>query len=305
MKLYLINYKDIYKELYQLEIKHLIGFIPTNKYFISDLEVDVNASTFFKGAVSVDFQADSLASLVKQVMDAGLFYESYKIEYIKLDQDVDYETRLKAMRDIGYAIEGEFKKTGALQTLRVTKVENKWIFGRYQRNDFSWQERIAKPNHYSIALETRLARSLVNIASYYGDKIVDPCCGIGTIVIEGKMMGIHIDGFDINRKIVWYSQKNLEHYGLSPDTRVSDIADIKDYYDVAIVDLPYGKFVKKDKEMQSVIFKSAKKIAKTVIFIAMEDKSNEFKAYGYQLLDYCTVPKVNSFKRYVYIVRGV
>jgi len=305
MNLYLINYKEIYEQLYRLEMRHLLGFEPKDKYFITTKDIDVNASTFFKGVLSLEFSASSLEELTEQVKSASISYESYKIEFIKLDQDVNYETRLKAMHDIGYAIDGEFLKSGAKTTLRVTKLDGVWYFGMYQRNSAEWQNRISKPHHYSIALETRLARTLVSIASTYGSRLVDPCCGIGTVVIEAKQMGYNIEGYDINRKVVWYSRQNLEHYKLKADTQVSDIANINQVYDVAIVDLPYGKFVKQDKEMQSTIFEHAKKVASVVIFVAMEDKQNEFNHFGYQVLDYCVVPKVNQFKRYIYVTRGV
>lgn len=305
MNLYLINYKEIYEQLYRLEMRHLLGFEPENKYFVTEEEIDVNASTFFKGVLSLDFSAASLEELTERVKAAQLSFESYKIEFIKLDQDVNYQTRLKAMHDIGYAIEGEFLKNGAKTTLRVTKLEGVWYFGLYQRNSAEWQERISKPHHYSIALETRLARALVSIASTYGTSLVDPCCGIGTVVIEAKKMGHIIDGYDLNRKVVWYSRQNLIHYGLEPDTKVSDIADIDQVYDVAIVDLPYGKFVKRDKAMQTTIFENAKRIASVVIFVAMEDKKEEFEQYGYQVIDQCLVPKENQFKRHIYVTRGV
>ncbi len=304
MKLYFVNYKDIYEDLYKFEMRHILGFVPEKKYFFSEKEIDLSSSTFFKGVLHLNFTADTLGELENKLKAANLFYDSYKIEYIKIDEDVNYQTRLKAMRDLGYAIEGEFSKDNPSTILRVTKVDGVWYFGLYERNCIEWHQRITKPKHYSIALETRLARVLVSVASSYGEKLVDPCCGIGTVVIEAKKMGKNIDGYDLNRKVVWYSQQNLEHFGLSANIKAMNIADIDQYYDVAIIDLPYGKFVKKDVEMQSVIFENGKRIAKYVIFVAMKDKTDWFKKYGYDVIDSCIVPKANQFKRHIYVTKG-
>lgn len=302
---YFVNYKEIYKELYQLEIESILGFLPEQKYFFLDYYFDESKCSFVRGCLNLDFSSNSLEELVELVKAANLYIDSYKIEYIKVDKDVSYDQRLNAMRDLGFAIEGEFAITNPGTKLAVTKIDGVWYFGEYLRNNNEWMERVSKPIHYSIALETRLAHSLINIAASKEDiTIVDPCCGIGTILIEAKKMGVEIDGYDINRKVVWHANKNLKHYGLEPDAKASDISEIEKHYDVAIVDLPYGQFVKAHKDSQQHIIESAKKLADKVIFVCMENKDDYLLKQGFEIEGRCIVPKVNQFKRYIYVVRS-
>ena len=62
-------------------------------------------------------------------------------------------------------------------------------------------------------------RELLEIL-YEGD---DPCCGIGTILVEALSMDINIVGRDINHFVVR-----------------SDIAGVERHYDVAILDMPFS-----------------------------------------------------------------
>ena len=52
-----------------------------------------------------------------------------------------------------------------------------------------------KPNTFSNSLDIRLARTLVNLAAGDNDQvtIVDPCCGMGTVVLEGLALDLDIE----------------------------------------------------------------------------------------------------------------
>lgn len=58
-----------------------------------------------------------------------------------------------------------------------------------------------KPNTFSNSLDIRLARTLINIAGENDQTktMIDPCCGMGTVVLEGLALGYSIKGFDISR----------------------------------------------------------------------------------------------------------
>ncbi len=130
--------------------------------------------------------------------------DAFKVNYIKSeDGDVSYEERLKAVKEIGFVVTGFPDIHNPKIELAITKVKEKWIFGELIRNNFKWQKHNDKPHSYSNAVPLRMARALVNIA--VGDNreltLVDPCCGVGTVVIEALDLGINVKGYEISKPI--------------------------------------------------------------------------------------------------------
>ncbi|GAA3334615.1 hypothetical protein GCM10020331_103270 [Ectobacillus funiculus] len=74
-----------------------------------------------------------------------------------------------------------------------------------------------KPHSYSTSLSTRVARAVANIAvpDPTGIKAIDPCCGIGTVLVEALSMGINIVGSDINPLVLPGARENIAHFWLS------------------------------------------------------------------------------------------
>lgn len=99
-----------------------------------------------------------------------------------------------------------------------------------------------RPFFSPISIHPRISRSMVNLSnSTKGDKVIDPFCGTGGILIEIADMQIEAIGIDILRKMVENSIGNLKHYNLKGRVVKGDIEDIKNYDFKAIVtDPPYG-----------------------------------------------------------------
>lgn len=74
------------------------------------------------------------------------------------------------------------------------------MLGEYHESDRSWQRRKLKPHNYSTGLGVALSRSVANIAAPRpeGLRILDPCCGMGNVLIEGLSMGMDMTGCDLN-----------------------------------------------------------------------------------------------------------
>jgi tRNA (guanine10-N2)-dimethyltransferase len=99
-----------------------------------------------------------------------------------------------------------------------------------------------RPFFSPISIHPRISRSMVNLSnSTKGDKVIDPFCGTGGILIEIADMQIEAIGIDILRKMVESSVGNLKHYNLKGRVVKGDIENIKNYDFKAIVtDPPYG-----------------------------------------------------------------
>jgi tRNA G10 N-methylase Trm11 len=147
-------------------------------------------------------------------------------------------------RDIGWRIEGEADVHNPDQLFGIVPLGGRWYFGKYQKSEAVWLHHLKKPREYSTALSTRVARSVSNIAVPNPDGVqaIDPCCGIGTVLVEALSMGINIVGRDINPLVTSGSRENIAHFGLEGDVMTGPISDVSKSYDVAIIDMPYNLY---------------------------------------------------------------
>jgi tRNA G10 N-methylase Trm11 len=88
-------------------------------------------------------------------------------------------------------------------------------------NPFEFQKRdVYKPNQRKIfAMPPRLARIMVNLSACNKDKVLlDPFCGVGTILQEALLEGAAVVGLDVNGWCVEAAEENIEwlinEYGL-------------------------------------------------------------------------------------------
>ena len=72
------------------------------------------------------------------------------------------------------------------------------------------------------------------------NRLVDPCCGPGTILLEAAQMGIEAVGYDINPKMVKATQANAAHYGLGARAYDGDARRNGKQFGAIVADLPYG-----------------------------------------------------------------
>ena len=180
--------------------------------------------------------------------------------------------------------------------------EGRYYFGELVHGESVWFKHMQKPEMYSTALSTRDARAIVNIAAPYpeGLKIIDPCCGIGTVLVEAMSMGIAIEGRDMNKRVVWGSRINLRHFGYEPQVEIGPIEEAREGYDVAIIDMPYNLFTHISGELQQSIITHARRIAKRVVIVTIESMDDKISQAKLTIKDSAILKKGN-FERQVLI----
>src|SRR5699024_4593661 len=159
---------------------------------------------------------------------------------------------------------------------------------------------------FSNSLDIRLARTLVNIAASDDKKIklVDPCCGMATVVLEGLALGLDIEGYDISREISWSARKNLKYFGYDEYLiNRTSIHDLNKHYDVAILDIPYNLYTPITYDEQCKIITSARKICDKMVIVTFEDMAKEIRQAGFSIIDSCLRKKTEyvKFGRYIYV----
>lgn len=282
-------------------MKSLFDKIPDGKYFFSKAYIDPSRSPFVKESIKVIYSETKLESIVEKIKDNKLAYEDFKVIYIKIEGgDIGYNERLQSLREIGLVVTGQSEMYNPKVTLGITNFKGKWIFGIYEKNDFEWYKHEKKPYSYSNSLTLRMARSLVNIAvgNDLDCSIIDPCCGIGTVVIEALSMGLNIKGYEINKSIASNAKKNLEFLNLNQVITTGDMHTIEEKFDVAIVDIPYGIFTHTTLKEQTDIIVTSRKIARKVIIVTFEEMEDLINSSGFNIVSKCTLKKGN-FIRYI------
>lgn len=302
--LYFINYQDNERELCKMEMRCLFNREINEKYFFSDIDINASKSPFIKSKIKIIYSDESLDRIVRKIKEDNLSYDDFKVSYVKSEQgDVQYEDRLEATRKIGFVVNGYPDMHKPRNPLAVTKINGLWIFGEYERNDFKWQKHNDKPYSYSNALGLRMARALVNIAMKDNEEgtLIDPCCGVGTVVIEALDLGIKVKGCEISKQIAYNARENVEFLGYLRDTIVCyDMHKIKDKYDSAIIDIPYGLFSPVTLEEQKAIIHTARNICEKMVIVTFEDMEKFIVEAGFSVIDKCVVPKGN-FKRHILV----
>lgn len=301
--LYFINYPIYEEALCKIEMRCLFDKAPSEKYLFSNLDINISRSPFIKERISIIYEEDSLKQILNNIIEDNLAYDDFKVCYVKVENgDIDYKERLKSLSQIGFVIKGEPEMHNPKVILGITKINGKWIFGKYERNDYEWHIHDKKPYSYSNSLGLRVARALVNIAvkNNLNCKLIDPCCGVGTVIIEALSMGINAVGYEINKSIAVNACKNLEFFGYKNVITNGDMNNIDEKYDAAIIDLPYGLFTPTTIEEQTAIIKSARRISRKLVIVTFEDMDKCIIDAGFNIVDKSYVCK-GKFKRYINI----
>jgi tRNA G10 N-methylase Trm11 len=127
---------------------------------------------------------------------------------------------------MGFSRNREYPQLSPVEVLKKNFVENKaeilFCIGKKQtvvattvavHNPFEFQKRdVGKPSQRKIfAISPRLAKIMVNLASCTSGKLLlDPFCGVGTILQEALLARARVVGVDINPWCVKAAVENLE-----------------------------------------------------------------------------------------------
>ncbi|CRK82482.1 TRM11 family SAM-dependent methyltransferase [Neobacillus massiliamazoniensis] len=292
-----------------LEMRSLFGSESQTSILESHVKIDPSRSPFIKERLAVIYEGESPQDLLKQVATLQVAGATFKVIYVKnggpsKNVEQGFENRRAIEKEIGLHINGMADIHHPKRLFGVMNVNGRWVFGDYVKSESVWFRHQQKPHSYSTALNTRVARAVVNIAipNPSGIKVIDPCCGIGTVLVEALSMGIDIVGSDRNPLILGGARENIAHFGLSGEVKLKDIRDITNQYDVAIIDLPYNLCSVITPEEQTEMIQSARRFAKKVVVITVEPIDEILINEGFVIIDRAIVKK-GSFTREVIVCK--
>lgn len=304
MYLYSINYTSEQQEFCALEMKRLFNQ-PLSSLIISDKNYDAGRSAYFKAKMDVLVFEKEWDLFIEKL--STIHVEKFKISYFKHKTDeLSYDKRMELVKMCANVVNG----IGCLEedalNLAVVYYEDCYYFGIVDKDHQSWQLHQNKPQSYSQSLSARDARTLVNIATAGKDiSLIDPCCGVATIVLEALAMGHRIDACELNVGVAWKANRNLEYFGYEKIVQNKDMHTIEKHYDVAILDIPYNLYSSITSDEQIALIKTCGRIADELVLISYEQLDEMVENAGFKIIEKCGLHKI-KMQRYIYLceVRG-
>lgn len=293
-------------DLCRLEMRAFFGFDSSSNVIRSKVDIDPSRSPFMKERLEVLFSGSDWNHLLEQAA-TFVSHSTFKVtclNSIALNQTdkIHHPERRTLERTIGELIQGEAELVDPAVNFGIVLLENIWYFGILQESEPVWRYHMKKPHMYSTALSTRVARAVSNIAVPHPDGIraIDPCCGIGTVLVEARSMGINMVGRDINPLVCLGSRKNLAYFDLEGEVVIGPISEVEDTYDAAIIDMPYNLFTHITAEGQQNILHDARRITSKLVVVTIEPMDHMIVEAGFEIVDRC-IAKKGTFERQIVV----
>ena len=304
--IYIFNYDGNEADLCQLESRYIFKEELTDKLLFSNLTIDPSSSAFIKKRLDIISSSEDYATLIQNIKNEHIHIDDFKIEYLVLKGDTTaYANRLQKIRDVGFSIEGEPDYKNPTTSYGLCYYNGIWYFGELIKNTFDWHKHKEKPHSFSNSITMSIAKSLLNIATKANKEktVLDACCGVGTILLEGCFAGFNISGGDINEKTCNYARENLTYYNYPATIYHSDVKDISKHYDAVIIDLPYNLFTKVSDSTNFHIIDSAAKLTTQLVIVSTSDITTLINNAGFKVVDYCSVQKKGkkNFSRKIWV----
>ncbi len=308
--IYFFRYDTTESMLCKLESRYLFNEEDEHKHLITHVTIDPSRSAFIKKRLDVIALATDFGMLIDLIKAKEISTDGFKVEYLILAGDSARNAeRLSKLRDVGFCIDTYPDYHHPTITYGICTYAGVWYFGVIVKNNFIWEHHRQKPHTYSNSIKQNIAKALVNIAvnSKQDVTLLDACCGAGTIMLEACFAGYEIDGCDISWKISNNARANLSHFNYDGEVYFSDIKDITQRYDAAIIDLPYNIYSQASESDVLHIIRSTSAITDRIVIVSTVAIEDSIRSAGLRVVDYCTVPKRGKakFTRRIWVCESV
>lgn len=302
MYIYHLNYSPEEADLCHLEMTQLFQAEIHPHFIISKQDYPPYQSVFFKAKLSVQIVATTFSQLYQALSQLTTIKDNFKLHFVNLDDALSYEQRIAAIKKASQAIMATSNIHNPQINYGITYINQTWYFGLLEKDHQSWKNHLNKPQSYSQSLPVRLARSLVNIATQGNPNchLLDPCCGVGTVVLEAKAFNQPISAFDIHKGMTWKANRNLTYFGYEPLVRQADISDLVGIYDAIILDIPYNLYSNITQEEQTKILQACFRLSHRLILITHENLSTQLTQIGWHIDQHCEIKKM-KFIRHIFV----
>jgi len=187
------------------------------------------------------------------------------IKYKNRSNNIDSKNVIEALADI-YTKNREVNLENPDIEVRTFITDSKIYVGirlfEINRSQFEERKVQFRPFFSPISLHPKIARALVNLSEVKkSEKLLDPFCGTGGILLEAGLIGVEVIGSDIENKMIDGCKETLEHYNIKNYklfcSDIGNIANNLEDVDAIVTDFPYGKAATTKGENVTELYKRA------------------------------------------------
>lgn len=214
---------------------------------------------------------------------------SFAVRAVETD-DTGFETS-EIEEKVGEILENEGNEVDLErpdEELRVYIAGEKYVLARLvediDRGLFEKRVNQERPFSAPVSLDPVLARVLVNLSGVKpGERLLDPFCGTGGILIEAGLCGIGVHGLDVQQEMIEGAEKNLEEYGvIVHDIRQGEAKDATEIFDqgfdAVVTDLPYGEASKVEGDPVEDFLETAPELTDgKIVFMSDQEKIGDLE----------------------------
>ncbi|MFC3477977.1 TIGR01177 family methyltransferase [Halobacterium litoreum] len=176
--------------------------------------------------------------------------------------------------------------------------------------DYGDRKPTDRPFFQPGSMDPLLARAVCNLARVTpGDRVLDPMCGTGGVLIEAGLLGARPLGTDAQAKMTRGARENLAHFLDSFDVARADATSLPlrdDSVDAAVFDAPYGRQSKIETHDLSDLVGGAlaevRRVADRCVLVADRDWREEAEAAGWTVESRFERRVHRSLTRYVLVL---
>jgi tRNA G10 N-methylase Trm11 len=269
---------------------------------LCDEILGVERSAYLRLGGHVLARASSLDALIAEIRRMGFRFDAFRIEHVGLDGAPSGSSRERTIA-VAEALTDSYPNLNDPKTrLAVVVSANAFLFGEIRvEPDRSYEQHDAKPYTTSSSLPSRLSRALVNLVAKPGAVVLDPCCGVGSLLLEVVAVGATAVGCDWNVRMVGMSRANLAHFGYEGTVHRADARTWTTPVDAVVTDLPYGRNTVAPEEVVRGILAAVARVAPRAVFVAFSDIRPWMENAGFRDVNVYDVPKHTGFVRRVHV----
>lgn len=292
MYAYILAVPQFHEGLAHAEFEAFTGTAAAGRLSFAPAAFDISRAAFISTCIHVQAKGTSLDELCADARGKALAWSGFRIEDFCPSEELKFSS-LEPVIAVANAITGRPNLSAPAIRLGLIATPGYWAVGPIVSEYSSdWPAHEERPHFFSGSLPTRFARAVVNLVASPGDTLIDPCCGVGVVLIEALAVGVEAVGCDLNPKVAGQAAENLQALGLPQRVFVADARHLTGTYDAAVLDLPYGRNVAATEGLYGDLLRSLSNAASRIAVIAGRDLSAELSEdIGLTVVRHLEVPK--------------